>query len=591
MDTRPEVVRFRTPAESGEAREVSAWRVGPDLYLTASSHLLGPQPRDVRRVVVRAPGQADQVLVLTSDDEANLALLAPAVEGGAPTGGSDLVVEVLGATADAKEQWSLLTDAPTESASCLVLLSSARGGQPLLGRLCPEGDVLEVTTSPDAGVDMRALPGCPVVRGGKVVGLVTQRTREEGRVLAVTASTLLSLWYRRCGAGPQGWRQRSFAYGTIKLFVAAIADAEGWKRELSSVDPRLALGFGAYQLSVKQAQQMPLLIFLLRCLLGPLVTVLLFDLALTGPLLVYADVFPPGMLAGMTRELTMSYCIAIVGALGLSLLTGVGAAVGAATLGGLAGAVAVLVSLPLRESSWIVAGITLGTMCGTACGVLWMQRADTRLMPTRDQVHAVAWGLAESLVLVASLSLISLQFIQAQLYWGMERERAMGAVLGLLLVTPCLLAFFLRRREAPGQWFGTVLLGMVAVFAFLGAVLQPILASATPSALAFGMSVGLLAGVAVCGLFSMMHALAENFGAGPWSDLAPVLGTCLLLPLLGLAYAGSAGLFLSRLSGCLLTSGLLSFVMVTVRKWAPIRARYVGAGQRGSGPGVSPGVS
>ncbi|HEX8538585.1 MAG TPA: hypothetical protein VF664_14045, partial [Cystobacter sp.] len=60
--------------------------------------------------------------------------------------------------------------------------------------------------------------------------------------------------------------------------------------------------------------------------------------------------------------------------------------------------------------------------------------------------------------------------------------------------------------------------------------------------------------------------------------------------LLGLAYAGSAGLFLSRLSWCLLTSGLLSFVMITVRQWAPIRARHVGAGQRGSGPGVSPGV-
>ncbi|MFY0581499.1 hypothetical protein ACN28S_51055 [Cystobacter fuscus] len=81
-----------------------------------------------------------------------------------------------------------------------------------------------------------------------------------------------------------------------------------------------------------------------------------------------------------------------------------------------------LVSIPLRESSWIVAGITLGTMCGTACGVLWMQRADTRPRPTREQVQAVAWGLAESLVLVASLSLISLQFIQAQLYWGMERS-------------------------------------------------------------------------------------------------------------------------------------------------------------------------
>jgi hypothetical protein len=202
----------------------------------------------------------------------------------------------------------------------------------------------------------------------------------------------------------------------------------------------------------------------------------------------------------------------------------------------------------------------------------------------------VGWSLAESLVLFTSLSLISMQLTEAQLSWGMERERAMGAILGLLLVCPCLLAFFLRRREAPGQWFGTVLLGMVAVFASLGVVLQPLLANPQPHALGFGLSSGALAGVALCGLFSMMHALAESFGAGPWSDLAPVLGICLLLPLLGFAYAGSAGLFLSRLSWCLLGSGLLSFVMIILRKWVPIRARYVGAGQSGSGPGVSPGV-
>lgn len=590
MDTQPEVVRLRVPAEGEQAREVSAWRVGPDFYLTAFSHLLGPRLRDVRRVVIRVPGQPEQVLAFTSDDEANLALLAPPVEGGAPPGGTELAVEVLGATADAKQQWSLLSDTPEESSNCLVLLSSPQGGQRLSGRLCPEGEVLEVTTSPDADVETRELPGCPVVRGGRVVGLVTQRTREDGQVLAATTSTILTLWRRRCVAGQQGWRERSFAYGTIKLFVAAIADAEIWRRELSSVDPRLAPGFGAYQLSLAQVQQMPLLVFLLRCLLGPLVTVLLFDLALTGPFLLYADDFPPGMLAGMTRELTMSYCIAIVGALGLSMLTGVAAAVGAATLGGLAGSVAVLVSIPLMQSTWIVAGITMGTMCGTACGVLWMQRADARFRPTPEQVQAVAWSLAESLVLFTALSLVSMQFVDAQLSWGMERERAMGAVLGLLLVCPCLLAFFLRRREAPGQWFGTVLLGMVAVFASLGVILQPILANPQPHVFGFGLSVGVMAGVALCGLFSMMHALAESFGAGPWSDLAPVLGICLLLPLLGFAYAGSAGQFLSRLSWCLLGSGLVSFVLIIIRKWVPIRARYVGAGQRGSGRGVKPGV-
>jgi len=590
MDTQPEVVRLRVPSEGEQAREVSAWRVGPSLYLTAFSQLLGPQLRDVRRVVIRVPGQTEQVLVLTSDDEANLALLAPEVEGSAPTGGTDLAVEVLGATADAKEQWSLLDDAPDHTSNCLVPLSSTQGGQRLSGRLSPEGDVLEVTTSPDVDVETRALPGCPVVRGGRVVGLVTQRTREDGQVLAATASTVLALWRRRCGAGQHGWRERSFAYGTIKLFAGAIADAETWKRELSIVDPRLPPGFGAYQLSLAQARQTPLLFFLLRCLLGPLVTVLLFDLALTSPFMVYADVFMPGVLDGMMRELLMSYCIAIVGALGLSMLTGVAAAMGAATLGGLAGSVAVLVSIPLKQSSWIVAGITAGTMCGTACGVLWMQRAEVRLEPTKDQVQAVTLGVLEGLVLFIALSLMGLEFFNAQVSWGMERERVLGAVLGLLLVFPSMLAFFLRRREVPGEWFGTVLLGMVAVFASLGAVLLPILSRPPPYGLAFGASVGVLAGVAVCGLFSMTHALAENFGAGPWSDLAPVLGNCLLVPLVGLAFAGSAGLGLARLSWCLLASGLLSFVMMILRKWVPIRARYVGAGQSGSGRGVKPGV-
>ena len=65
-------------------------------------------------------------------------------------------------------------------------------------------------------MEARELLGCPVLQGGKIVGLVTQRTRTEGLVLAATASTILSLWRQRCDAGPQGWRQRSFSYGTIK---------------------------------------------------------------------------------------------------------------------------------------------------------------------------------------------------------------------------------------------------------------------------------------------------------------------------------------------------------------------------------------
>jgi hypothetical protein len=203
----------------------------------------------------------------------------------------------------------------------------------------------------------------------------------------------------------------------------------------------------------------------------------------------------------------------------------------------------------------------------------------------------VTWGLLESLVLFISLSLLGLEFSDSRLSWGMERERVMGAVLGLLLVFPGLLAFFLRRREAPGQWFGTVLLGMVAVFASLGAILHPILANPQPQqGLAFGASVGVLSGVALCGTFSMMHALAENFGAGPWSDAAPVLGCCLLLPLVFLAFAGPAGESLSRLAWCLLASGLLSFALMILRRWMPIRARYVGAGQHASGTGVTPSV-
>ena len=453
----------------------------------------------------------------------------------------------------------------------------------------PRGDALEVTTSPESAVETRELLGCPVLQGGKVVGLVTQRTRSEGMVLATTASTILSLWRKRCGAGPQGWRERSFAYGTIKLFLAAIADAEAWKRELSSVDPRLDPGFGAYQLSLPQSQQTPLVLFLLRCMLGPLVSVLLFNLSIAGAFMSYPEVLSAGLRDVLSQRLVMSYCLAMVGALGLSLLTGVGAAAGSATLGGLVGGVAALFTMPFMENSWSVMGITAGTMCGTACGVLWMQRVDVRARPTRGQLLAVGWGVLESLVLFVALGLMGLQFYEARLSWGAEREKALGAVLGLLLVAPGLLAFFLRRREAPGQWFGTVLLGMAAVFASLGVILHPILVNPQPESLMFGAGLGVMTGVGMCGIFSLMHALAETFGAGAWSDAAPVLGTCLLLPLLFLAFAGSAGLSLARFAWCLLVSGLLSFVLMISRQWLPIRARYVGAGQCVSGPGVEPG--
>lgn len=49
------------------------------------------------------------------------------------------------------------------------------------------------------------------------------------------------------------------------------------------------------------------------------------------------------------------------------------------------------------------------------------------------------------------------------------------------------------------------------------------------------------------------------------------------------------GVSLARFGGCLLGSGLLSFVLVISRQWMPMRARYVGAGQRASGAGVEPG--
>jgi hypothetical protein len=592
MGNHPEIVRLRVLSKAREEREVSAWRVGPGLYLTATSHLLGPEPGETRRIVVQGAGQPKQVLVVESDDDSNLTLLAPEVEGagdGEGAGSAALKVEVLDASGDVEAEWPLLADAPTDVSNCTVLLSSVHGGQRVLGRLTPKGDALEVTTSPESGVDARELIGCPVLQGGKVVGLVTQRTRTEGTVLAVTASTILTLWRRRCGAGPQDWRQRSFAYGTIKLFTAAIGDPEAWKRELSSVDPRLEPGFGAYQLSLAQSQQTPLLLFLLRCLLGPLVTVLLFDMSLAGALLYYPGIFSTGLLNVLSQQLVMSFCLAIVGAMGLSVLTGVGAAAGSATLGGLAGGVAVLIMLPILESTWSVAGITVGTMCGAASGVLWMQRVEVRRKPTRAQLLAMGWGVVESLILFVALSLIGLEFTGARLSWGGEREKAMGAVLGLLLVTPGLLAFFLRRREAPGQWFGTVLLGMAAVFASLGVILHPILVNRQPESLMFGAGLGILTGVGLCGIFSLMHALAENFGAGPWSDAAPVLGTCLLLPLVLVAFAWPAGESLLCFAKWLLSSGLLSFLLMILRQWVPVPARYVGAGQRQSGVGVEPG--
>ncbi|REG27342.1 hypothetical protein ATI61_110349 [Archangium gephyra] len=569
-----------------------AWRVGPGIYLTATSHLLGPQPGDTRRVVIHGAGQPKQVLVVESDDDSNLTLLAPEVEGAGDeegAGSAALKVEVLDASGDVEPEWPLLVDAPSDVSNCTVLLSSAHKGQRVLGRLTAKGDALEVTTSPDSGVEVQELIGCPVLQGGKVVGLVTQRTRTEGMVLAVTASTILTLWRQRCATGSQDWRQRSFAYGTIKLFTAAIGDPEAWTRELSAVDPRLEPGFGAYQLSLAQCQQTPLVLFMLRCLLGPLVTVLLFDMSLAGALLFYPGIFPTGLLDVLSQQLVMSFCLAIVGALWLSLLTGVGAAAGSATVGGLAGGVAVLLTLPILESTWSVAGITVGTMCGSASGVLWMQRMDVRRKPTRAQLLAVGLGVLESLILFVALSLIGMGFTDARLSWGGEREKAMGAVLGLLLVTPGLLTFFLRRREAPGQWFGTVLLGMAAVFASLGVILHPIMVSRQPESLMFGAGLGVLTGVGLCGIFSLMHALAENFGAGPWSDAAPVLGTCLLLPLVLVAFGWPAGVSLLRFAGCLLTSGLLSFVLMILRQWVPVPARYVGAGQPKSGVGVEPG--
>ena len=592
MGNQPEIVRLRVLSQGREQREICAWRVGPGIYLTATSHLLGTQPGDTRRVTVQGAGQPKQVLVVESDDDSNLTLLAPEVEGAEDSAGSGsaaLKVEVLDASGDTDVEWPLLADAPAEVSNCTVLLSSSHGGQRVLGRLAPKGDTLEVTTSPESGVDARELLGCPVLQGGKVVGLVTQRTRTEGMVLAVTASTILPLWRQRCDAGPRGWRQQSFAYGTIKLFLAAIADAVAWKRELSSVDPRLEPGFGAYQLALAQSQQTPLVLFLLRCLLGPLASVLLFNLSIAGALLYYPGLLSTGLLDVLSQRLVMSYCVAMVGALGLSVLTGVGAAVGSATLGGLVGGVAVLATMPFMENTWTAMGITAGTMCGTACGVLWMQRVDVRVKPTRGQLLAVGWGVLESLVLFVTLGLIGLEFSNARLSWGAEREKALGAVLGLLLVAPGLLAFFLRRRQAPGEWFGTVLLGMAAVFASLGVILHPLLVRPQPESLMFGATVGVLTGLGLCGIFSLMHALAESFGAGPWSDAAPLLGTCLLLPLVLLAFAGSAGMALSRFSGFLLGSGLLSFVLMIARQWVPVPARYVGAGQHKSGVGVDPG--
>ncbi|HYO72277.1 MAG TPA: hypothetical protein VEU33_40015 [Archangium sp.] len=435
---------------------------------------------------------------MESDVDSNLTLLSPEVDGagdGEGAGSPALKLEVLDASGDVEPEWPLLADAPSDVSSCTVLLSSEHKRQRVLGRLTPKGDALEVTTSPDSGVDVRELIGCPVLQGGKVVGLVTQRTRTEGMVLAVTASTILTLWRQRCGAGPQDWRRRSFAYGSLKLFTAAIGDPEAWTRELSSVDPRLEPGFGVHLLSLAQCQQTPLVLFLLRCLLGPLVTMLLFDMSLAGALHFYPGLFPTGLLNVLSQQLVMSYCLAIVGALGLSLLTGVGAAAGSATVGGLAGGVAVLITLPLLDSTWSVAGITVGSMCGTASGVLWMQRVEVRRKPSREQLLAVGWGVLESLILFVALSLVGMAFTDNKLSWGGEREKAMGAVLGLLLVTPGLLAFFLRRREAPGQWFGTVLLGMAAVFASLGVILHPIMANRQPESLMFGAGLGILTGI------------------------------------------------------------------------------------------------
>jgi hypothetical protein len=57
-----------------------------------------------------------------------------------------------------------------------------------------------------------------------------------------------------------------------------------------------------------------------------------------------------------------------------------------------------------------------------------------------------------------------------------------------------------------------------------------------------------------------------------------------------LAFAWAEGRHLALLAENLLSGGLFSFGLVIARKWVPIRARYVGAGQHGSGPGVKPTV-
>lgn len=176
MGNQPEIVRLRVLSKAGVEREVCAWRVGPGIYLTATSQLLGPQLGKTRRIVVQGAGQPKQALVVESDEDSNLTLLTPELEGttdSAAAGSASLKVEVLDASGDMEVEWPLLADAPADVSSCTVLLSSAHGGQRVLGRLTPKGDALEVSTSPDSGVDARELPGCPVMQGGKVVGLVT----------------------------------------------------------------------------------------------------------------------------------------------------------------------------------------------------------------------------------------------------------------------------------------------------------------------------------------------------------------------------------------------------------------------------------
>ena len=122
MGNQPEIVRLRVLSQGREQREVRAWRVGPGIYLTATSYLLGPQPGETRRVVLQGAGQSKQVLVVESDDDSNLTLLAPEAEGagdGEGAGSAALKVEVLDASGDVEPEWPLLAEASDASTAAV----------------------------------------------------------------------------------------------------------------------------------------------------------------------------------------------------------------------------------------------------------------------------------------------------------------------------------------------------------------------------------------------------------------------------------------------------------------------------------------